>query len=102
MKEFLSTPLLWISLLGAAAFTPVQAETAFAGWAAGAPRNGYATILYTTNSGAEWVRQGGSDEIDNMLNCIAAADARAAWAVGLSGYGYQSLTISLYDLPLYK
>ncbi|MBU4290202.1 MAG: hypothetical protein KKG09_08090 [Verrucomicrobia bacterium] len=70
----------------------MPSATQYVGWAAGDPNCGYATILYTTNAGADWVRQGSSTEIaDVSLACIAAVDAQTAWAVGESAQGYATI-----------
>ena len=52
-------------------------------WATGAPKDGYATILKSTDAGQSWVRQGGDavTNVDHLLG-VAATDGNHAWAVG--------------------
>ena len=92
-----------ILYLWAAAHTPLQAGTLnpnmaatsssqLIGWTVGGSRDGYATILNTTNGGADWVRQGGPEElVDAALNCVAAVDADTAWTVGWNTQGYSTI-----------
>jgi len=86
-----TVPLILILLLGAASCALVQAE-GLSGWAVGGPRDGYATILHTTNGGAAWDRQGSADDIENIqLGCVAAVDSNTAWTVGSSARGYSTI-----------
>ena len=69
-----------------------KASTQFVGWAAGDNDSGYATILYTTNGGATWVRQGSTTDIaDVSLGCVAAVDDNTAWAGGSTMQGYSTI-----------
>jgi photosystem II stability/assembly factor-like uncharacterized protein len=56
-------------------------------WVTGGNKDGYATILKTTDAGQTWTRQTGGDVrfADHILG-ISAADAETAWAVGGDGY----------------
>ncbi len=85
-------PSVLIILLGFALCGRAPGETGLAGWVVGGVADGYATILYTANSGAAWVRQGNSNDLANVgLSCVAAVDAQTAWAVGQNSRGYSSI-----------
>ncbi|MFH1982331.1 MAG: autotransporter domain-containing protein [Pseudomonadota bacterium] len=52
-------------------------------WATGDTKDGYATILYSDNAGANWTRQSGGDvSLTTHILGIAAADNKRLWAVG--------------------
>jgi len=69
-----------------------SASTQLVGWAVGGVDDGYAAILYTTNGGNDWVRQGSAVEIANAeLGCVTALDAQTAWAVGQNAWGCSSI-----------
>ena len=55
-------------------------------WATGEAKDGYATVLKSTDAGQNWVRQsdGFSPNVDHILG-VAAVDANNAWAVGGMG-----------------
>ncbi|MFA6561571.1 MAG: YCF48-related protein [Verrucomicrobiia bacterium] len=52
-------------------------------WATGGSKDGYATILKSSNGGLNWTRQSGGDVglLGHVLG-ISAVDANTAWAIG--------------------
>jgi photosystem II stability/assembly factor-like uncharacterized protein len=53
------------------------------GWAVGDKKDGYGTILHTTDGGNTWTRQGSTADVPNTdLNEVSAVDAEHAWVVG--------------------
>ena len=55
------------------------------GWTAGSPYDGYGVILYTSDGGKNWTRQGLKDVIPNVtISFIAAVDENIVWACGES------------------
>ena len=57
-------------------------------WVTGGPKNGYPTILKSTDSGASWTRQSGGDVATpgyNHILGISAIDGQTAWAIGGDG-----------------
>ncbi len=100
--SFVATPLLsdtvTHTVAGAwpAASYRVEVDTTgwtqFAGWAVGALRQGYGTILHTEDGGHTWVRQGSPAEIaDIAFNGVSAVDGHTAWVVGNSAAGYGTI-----------
>ncbi len=72
-----------VALLAAGSTAFGETPPPLPGWAVGAPAGGYATILRTTNGGADWVRQGNPAALAGVwLAGAAAVDAETAWAVG--------------------
>jgi photosystem II stability/assembly factor-like uncharacterized protein len=62
------------------------------GWIVGTPTDGYGTIIHTRDGGQNWVRQGSSGEIPNvLLNGVWAIDTQNVWAVGESDSGYGTI-----------
>lgn len=62
------------------------------GWAVGLPSDGYGTIIYTSDSGQTWTRQGDTLSIPNVdLNSVRAIDSLTAWVVGGSSDGYGTI-----------
>ncbi len=58
-------------------------------WAVGSPRDGYGTILHTSDGGNQWVRQGTAADIpDVALEAVFTIDACNAWVVGDNAGGY--------------
>jgi photosystem II stability/assembly factor-like uncharacterized protein len=58
-------------------------------WVSGAARDGYATLLKSTDAGASWTRlSGGAVTNADHLIGISAANAQTVWAVGGTGEGY--------------
>ena len=60
------------------------------GWVVGQGNSdGYGAIVYTTDGGENWVRQGGIGEIpDTALSGVSAIDGCNAWVVGGKSDGY--------------
>jgi photosystem II stability/assembly factor-like uncharacterized protein len=55
-------------------------------WVVGDSSDGYGTILYTTDGGNTWERQGSVGEIPNVtLGSVSAVDSSTAWVVGYNG-----------------
>ena len=54
-------------------------------WVTGGPRDGYPTLLKSTDAGVSWTRQSGGDVAlpgnDHILD-ISAVDSETAWAIG--------------------
>ncbi len=66
--------------LGNFAASPVHNA---AGWVVGDPSDGYGTILYTTDGGDTWERQGSIGEIPNVgFDGVSAVDSNTAWVAG--------------------
>ena len=54
-----------------------------AGWAAGSEDSGYGTILYTSDAGVSWVRQGAPGTVPAArLTDVCAVSDRKCWIVG--------------------
>jgi len=61
----------------------------YIGWAVGESDNGFGTILFTQDGGANWIRQGSSEDVPDVnLTSVFAVDACTAWAVGGRDGGY--------------
>lgn len=68
---------------GGTAVCDVEMEIITSGWAVGAGDSGYGTILYTTNAGMTWVRQGNMSTVpDVKLTGVCAVSDQVCWAVG--------------------
>lgn len=97
LKKSLVTTILVVSALamftaaaGAGADDPSETAT---GWVVGEINDSYGTILYTTDGGDTWERQGSIGEIPNVdLVGVSAVDCNTAWAVG----GNESCGVILY------
>ncbi len=64
----------------------------YSGWVVGDASDGYGTILYTTNGGETWTRQGKAGEIpDVILVSVSAVNENIAWAVGYQDSGYGTI-----------
>jgi len=60
----------------------------YAGWTVGNARDGYGTILRSTDSGRSWFRQGAGQIAGVDLSGVVAVDPDTAWVVGYTdGYG---------------
>ena len=86
LKKSFVTAILVVSVLAMFTAAVVSAddpsETA-TGWVVGLPIDGYGTILYTTDGGDTWERQGSIGEIPNVdLSGVSAVDGNTAWVVG--------------------
>ena len=63
----------------------------YAGWSVGLKTGGAGTVLATTDSGNNWVRQGSNQIANvNMLG-VFAVDPKTAWVVGDSESGYATI-----------
>lgn len=83
--RYLLAPIL--TGLLAAAPAPAGPEY-YAGWSVGDARDGYGTILRSTDGGRTWFRQGAGQIADVDLAGVIAVDPSTAWVVGFSdGYG---------------
>lgn len=68
---------------GGTAFCDVEMEIITSGWAVGAEDSGYGTILYTTNAGMTWVRQGNMSSVpDVKLTDVCAVSDQVCWITG--------------------
>ncbi len=62
------------------------------GWIIGSPVDGYGSIFYTNDGGQNWVRQGDSLSIPNvLLHSVKAVDSLHAWIVGPPSDGYATI-----------
>jgi parallel beta-helix repeat protein len=97
LKKSFVTAILVIAVLAmftaaAVAGADATSETA-TGWVVGDPVDGYGTILYTTDGGDIWERQGSIGEIPNVdLSGVSAVGSNTAWVVG----GNESCGVILY------
>lgn len=65
---------------------------ALIGWCAGGVNQGYGVILYTSDGGNHWTRQGDSTLMSDVIyNSVRAIDSLNAWAVGSATQGYGSI-----------
>ncbi len=62
----------------------------YAGWAVGGTRDGYGTILRSTDSGENWIRQGTGQIANVDMGGVCALDPDIAWVVGYSD-GYAAI-----------
>ena len=97
VKKNFVTVILVIAVLAlftaaAVAGADDPSETA-TGWVVGDLSDCYGTILYTTDGGDTWERQGSIGEIPNVdLGGVSAVDSNTAWVVG----GNESCGVILY------
>ncbi len=76
--------------LSASGFYAAAAPNYYAGWTVGDARDGYGTILRSTDSGETWARQG-AGQIANVSMCaVSTVDPYTAWVVGDSD-GYATI-----------
>jgi photosystem II stability/assembly factor-like uncharacterized protein len=61
-------------------------------WVSGGAKDGYATLLKSSDAGASWTRLTGGvvTNADHLIG-ISAANAQIVWAVGGTGHGYIAL-----------
>ncbi len=64
----------------------------YIGWVVGVNQDGYGIILYTSDGGNHWIRQGDTSMIpDVSLQAVVAVDSLNVWAVGGSDQGYGTI-----------
>jgi photosystem II stability/assembly factor-like uncharacterized protein len=62
-----------------------------AGWTVGDSWNGYGTILYSSDSGNTWTRQGTGQVVNANMNSVSAVSPSVAWVSGNSYGGYGTI-----------
>lgn len=82
--------LVWIAFFLILAAFPLNSFAQYAGWAVGDAKDGYGTILRTTDSGSTWTRQGAGQIADVKMSGVVAVDPFTAWMVGASD-GYATI-----------
>lgn len=67
-------------------------DTGVYGWTIGDSIDGYGTIIYTSDGGENWIRQGDITSIPNVtLNDVCAVDKNIVWVVGEKSDGYATI-----------